>query len=326
MIDRKTFIAGSAAGLLLARGLQAQPAGNPVRIGVLMSTPEPLPIDAGRMDILRAALRQLGWVDGRNLVIEGRHAGMNPQRHRELAAELRALPVALIIANGTTSIRAARDGAPGLPIVMVNAGDPVGAGFAASLARPGGDLTGTSAAGEEILAKQLELLSVAAPQVKRVGVLMNSANPANDFFFDALTSRAKSLGLQVERIDITSGDELDGAIARAKGGALLALGDPIFGRYRERIVALALREQLPSVYGSRLFVVAGGLMSYLSADGWHWRSAAGFIDKILRGAKPADLPVQQPAQFELAINLKTANALRLTIPQSLLLRADEVIQ
>ena len=263
MIDRKTFIAGSAAGLLLARGLQAQPAGNPVRIGVLMSTPEPLPIDAGRMDILRAALRQLGWVDGRNLVIEGRHAGMNPQRHRELAAELRALPVALIIANGTTSIRAARDGAPGLPIVMVNAGDPVGAGFAASLARPGGDLTGTSAAGEEILAKQLELLSVAAPQVKRVGVLMNSANPANDFFFDALTSRAKSLGLQVERIDITSGDELDGAIARAKGGALLVLGDPIFGRYRERIVALALREQLPSVYGSRLFVVAGGLMSYL---------------------------------------------------------------
>lgn len=326
MIDRKTFIAGSAAGLLLARGLLAQPAGNPVRIGVLMSTPEPLPIDAGRMDILRAALRQLGWVDGRNLVIEGRHAGMNPQRHRELAAELRALPVALIIANGTTSIRAARDGAPGLPIVMVNAGDPVGAGFAASLARPGGDLTGTSAAGEEILAKQLELLSVAAPQVKRVGVLMNSANPANDFFFDALTSRAKSLGLQVERIDITSGDELDGAIARAKGGALLVLGDPIFGRYRERIVALALREQLPSVYGSRLFVVAGGLMSYLSADAWHWRSAAGFIDKILRGAKPADLPVQQPAQFELAINLKTANALRLTIPQSLLLRADDVIQ
>ncbi|HYN59819.1 MAG TPA: ABC transporter substrate-binding protein [Rubrivivax sp.] len=217
MIDRKTFIAGSAAGLLLAPRLQAQPAGKPARIGLLTSTTEAVPLDLARLDILRAALRELGWVDGKNLVIESRQAGINPQRHRELAAELRALPVVLIIANGTTSIRAARDGAPGLPIVMVNAGDPVGAGFVASLARPGGDLTGTSAAGEEILAKQLELLSAAAPQIKRVGVLMNSANPANGFFFDALTARAKSLGLQLERIDVTSGDELDGAIARAKG-------------------------------------------------------------------------------------------------------------
>ena len=326
MIDRKTFIAGSAAALLLVPGLGAQPAGKVVRIGLLMASPEPLPSDLERLAILRTALRELGWVDGQNLVIEGRHAGMNPQRHRELAGELRALPVALIIANGTTGIRAARDGAPGLPIVMVNAGDPVGAGFVASLARPGGDLTGTSAAGEEILAKQLELLSVAAPQLRRVGVLMNSANPANGFFFAALTARAEELGLQLERIDIASGDELDGAVARAKGGALLVLGDPLFGRYRERIVALALREKLPSVYGNRLFVVAGGLMSYLSDDAWHWRSAAGFVDKILRGAKPADLPVQQPAQFELVINLKTAKALGLTIPQSLLLRAGEVIQ
>ena len=326
MIDRKTFIAGSAAAMLLARGLGAQPAGKVVRIGLLMASPEPLPMDMDRLAILRTALRELGWVDGQNLVIEGRHAGMNPQRHRELAGELHALPVALIIANGTTGIRAARDGAPGLPIVMVNAGDPVGAGFVASLARPGGDLTGTSAAGEEILAKQLELLSVAAPQLRRVGVLMNSANPANGFFFAALTARAKELGLQLERIDIASGDEMDGAVARAKGGALLVLGDPLFGRYRERIVALALREKLPSVYGNRLFVVAGGLMSYLSDDAWHWRSAAGFVDKILRGAKPADLPVQQPAQFELVINLKTAKALGLTIPQSLLLRAGEVIQ
>jgi putative tryptophan/tyrosine transport system substrate-binding protein len=326
MIDRKTFIAGSAAGLLLARSVQAQPAGKLVRIGMLMSSPEPLPMDLERLATLRSALRELGWVDGKNLVIESRHAGMNPQRHRELAGELRALPVALIIANGTTGIRAARDGAPGLPIVMVNAGDPVGAGFVVTLARPGGDLTGTSAAGEEILAKQLELLSAAAPQVRRVGVLMSSANPANGFFFDVLAARAKGLGLRLERIDIASGDELDRAIARATGGALLVLGDPLFGRYRERIVALALREKLPSVYGNRLFVMAGGLMSYLSADAWHWRSAAGFADKILRGAKPADLPVQQPAQFELVINLTTAKALGLTVPQSLLLRADEVIQ
>ena len=144
---------------------------------------------------LLAGLRDLGWVEGKNLAIEIRWAGVNPQRQRELAAELKALPVALIIALGTITIRAARDGAPGVPVVMVNAGDPVGAGFVASLARPGGDLTGTSAAGEEVLAKQLELLSAAVPQLKRVSVLMNSANPANGFFFDAMSSRAKTLGL-----------------------------------------------------------------------------------------------------------------------------------
>jgi putative tryptophan/tyrosine transport system substrate-binding protein len=326
MIDRKTFIAGSAAGLLLASRLQAQPAGKPARIGVLMPTAEALQIDPVRLDPLRGALRDLGWVDGKNLVIEIRHAGQSPQRHRELAAELRALPVALIIANGTTGIRAARDGAPGLPIVMVNAGDPVGAGFVASLAHPGGNLTGTSAAGEEVLAKQLELLSAAAPQLKRVVVLMNSANPANAFFFGTLSTRAKSLGLQLERIEIASGDELELGIARAKGGALLVLGDPLFGRHRERIVELALRERVPSAYGSRLFAMSGGLLSYLSSDAWHWHSAAGYVDKILRGAKPGDLPVEQPTKFELVINLKTAKAIGLALPQSLLLRADEVIQ
>ena len=165
-------------------------------------------------------------------MIETRWAGPNPQRQRELAAELKALPVALIIAPGTIPIHAARDGAPGVPVVMVNAGDPVGAGFVASLARPGGDLTGTSAAGEEVLAKQLELLSAAAPELKRVSVLMNSANPANGFFFDALAARAKTLGLQLDRIDVTGEGELDGAITRAKGGALVVLGDPMLGRNR----------------------------------------------------------------------------------------------
>ncbi|MGL6109496.1 MAG: ABC transporter substrate-binding protein [Rubrivivax sp.] len=325
-MQRKTFMAGLAAGLLLAPRLHAQTTDRVARIGVLSSTTAPQPNDQLRLDLLRGALRELGWTEGANLIIEVRYAGPDPKRHRELAAELRALPVALIVANGTTGIRAARDGAPGLPIVMVNAGDPVGAGFVASLARPGGNLTGTSAAGEEILAKQLELLSAAAPQARRVGVLMNSANPANGFFFDALSARAKELHLQLERIEIASGDELEAAIVRARGGALLVLGDPIFGRYRERVVALALRERLPSVYGSRLFVEAGGLMSYLSADAWHWRSAADFVDKILKGAKPAGLAVQQPTQFELVVNLKTARVLGLAIPQSLLLRADEVIQ
>ncbi len=154
----------------------------------------------------------------------------------------------------------------GVPIVMVNAGDPVGAELVASLARPGGDLTGTSAAGEEVLAKQLELLSVAAPRLKRVSVLMNSANPANGFFFDAMASRAKTLGLQLDRIDVMGEGELDGAITRARGGALVVVGDPTFYLNRERITALTIRSRVPSIYGGRDYVAAGGLMSYLSSN------------------------------------------------------------
>ena len=202
----------------------------------------------------------------------------------------------------------------------------MGAGFVASLARPGGDLTGTSAAGEEVLAKQLELLSAVVPQLKRVSVLMNSANPANGFFFDAMSLRAKTLGLRLDRVDVAIEGELEGAIARANGGALVVLGDPMFGRNRVHIIELTLRSRVPSVFGGREYVAPGGLMSYLSSNAWHWRAAASFVDKILRGAKPADIPVEQPTKFEMVINLNTAKTLGLTIPQSILVRADEVIE
>ena len=182
-MDRRTFVTLVASTCLLEPlAVRAQPTARIGKIGLL--APYTAPTSGGRIDLeaLRTGLRELGWVEGTNLSIEVRWAGVDPQRQRELAAELKALPVALILAFGTTTIRAARDGAPGLPIVMINAGDPVGAKFVASLARPGGDLTGTSAAGEEILSKQVELLSTAVPQLKRVSVLMNSANPANGFF------------------------------------------------------------------------------------------------------------------------------------------------
>ena len=209
---------------------------------------------------------------------------------------------------------------------MINAGDPVGSKFVASLAHPGGDLTGTSAAGEEVLGKQLELLSAAVPHMKRVSVLMNSANPANGFFFDAMAMRAATLGLRLDRIDVAAESELDAAIARARGGALVVLGDPMFWRSRVRIVELTLRSQVPSMFGGREYVADGGLMSYLSSNEWHWRSAAAFVDRILKGAKPADMPVEQPTKFDLVINLKTAKALGVVIPPSLLQRADERIQ
>jgi putative ABC transport system substrate-binding protein len=297
-----------------------------VKIGLLAPYTDPLP--EGRIDLeaLRTGLRDLGWIEGKNLSLEVRWAGVSPQRQRSSAAELKALPVALILAFGTTSIRSARDGAPGLPIVMINAGDPVGAKFVASLARPGGDLTGTSAAGEEVLSKQLELLSTAVPQLKRISVLMNSANPANGFFFDAMSLRAKTLGLRLERIDVAGVRELDEAIARAKGGALVVVNDPMFFPSLVRIIELTFRSQVPSVFGGREYVVAGGLMSYVSSNAWHWRSAASFVDKILKGAKPANIPVEQPTKFDLVINLKAAKALGITIPPSLLQRADEVVQ
>jgi len=324
-MDRRTFLTLVAGTCLLEPlAVRAQQTGKVFRIGLLAPYTEPTP---GRIDIegLRTGLRDFGWVEGKNLLIEIRWAGANPQRQRELAAELEALRVAMILAYGTTAIGAARDGAPGLPVVMVNAGDPVGSRFVASLARPGGDLTGTSAAGEEVLSKQVELLSAAVPQLKRVSVLMSSANPANGFFFDAMSFRARTLGLRIDRIVVAEG-ELEGAISHAKGGALVVVNDPSFFQDRVRIIELTRRSQVPSIFGDREYVAAGGLMSYVSSNAWHWRSAARFVDKILKGAKPADIAVEQPTKFELVINLKTAKALGLTISQSLRQRAEEVIQ
>ena len=317
MIDRRCVL----VGLLAAPHVSGQPAAKPARIGVLDYS-----ANLQYYEDIRGALRELGWVEGRNLIIERRIVGDSPQRGRELAAELQSLPVALILASGTTMIRSARDGAPATPIVMINAGDALGSGFIASLSRPGGNLTGTTAAGEELLAKQLEFLSLAAPRAKIIRVLLNRANPANDFFFNALSARARELGLQLERIEIAHVGQLDAAVARAKGAPLLVLGDPMFIRERTRIAELSIAHRVPGIFGSRAYVAAGGLMSYNSSYAWHWRTAAGFVDKILKGAKPGDLPVQQPTQFELAINLKTAKAIGITMPLALLQLANEVIE
>lgn len=325
-MDRKSFLALLGWGLLAAPKLRAQQLGPVSRIGVLLPGSGPSPEELAFREKQRPLYRALGWVDGQNMIVERRWAGTDPGRWREVAAELKALRVALIVTTGTVAIGAARDGAPGVPIVMVNAADPVDSGFAQSLARPGGDLTGTSAAGEELVAKQLEFLSVAAPLAKKVTVLMNPASAASGFFFAALSAAAKQLGLQLERIDLSKAEEIDAAVSRAKGGALFVMNNLPLWRHYPRIAELALRAGIPATLADPAFVRAGGLLSYVSPGAWHWDKAASYIDKILRGAKPADLPIEQPTHFELAINMKTARALGLKIPQSLLLRATEVIE
>ena len=322
-VDRRTFIAVATCAPI---AIHAQPAAGVARIGLLLPSDAPAPRFSEGAAVLLARLRELGWVDGANLRVETRWAGVDPTRQHAAAAALKAMPVALIVSTGTPAIRSARDGAPGVPVVMVNAGDPVGSGLVASLARPGGNLTGTSAVGEDVMSKQVELLAAAVPRVKRIGVLMNPTNPANKFLFDAMAARGKALGLQLERIDAGAEAEIEPAIARTKGGGLLVVSDPMFYANRTRIAALAIRYQVPSMLGGEDYVAAGGMMSYLSSNDWHWRTAADLVDKILKGTRPADIPVVQPTDIKLIVNLKTAQAIGITIPPSLLLRADQKVQ
>jgi putative ABC transport system substrate-binding protein len=316
-IGRRAFVAGLAAALGVPGIVAAQEAARMRRIGLL--------VPRERLDKeFRATLQELGWAEGRNLEIA--HESITETADMaEPVARLRARGVELIAASGTTAIRAARDGAPDLPIVMINAGDPVGAGFVQSLARPGGRLTGTSAAGEEVLTKQLELLHQAAPRSQRVGWLMNVANPANDFFHRVLSERARQLALAVVRIDVSNASEIAPRLAASGVQALIVLGDPMFNPRPALIADAALHLRLPTMFGRPQYVAAGGLMHYNSSYAWHFRAAAGFVDKILRGARPNELPVQQPTEFELTVNLQTAKTLGLTLPQALLLRATEVL-
>jgi putative ABC transport system substrate-binding protein len=230
----------------------------------------------------------------------------------------------------TPGVAAAKNATETIPIVMTTVGDPVGIGFIASLARPGGNVTGSSySVGLEILGKQLELLKDAVPKVRRVAILSNPTNPGHPYWIRELNVAARSLGVQLQLLEARGLNEFDGAfvaMAKERVGALLVLGDSLFVLHRTRVADLAAKSRLPAAYGWRENVEAGGLMSYGPSLRDLYRRSAAYVDKILKGAKPADLPVEQPTKFELVINLKTAKALGLTIPPSLLQRADELIQ
>jgi len=276
-------------------------------------------------------MRALGYVEGQDFVLEYRGAEGQFEGFPDLAAELVRLKVEVIVAQGTPAALAAKHATTTIPIVMVGVGDPVGSGLVASLARPGGNITGLSNLSPELVRKQLEFLKDVRPTVSRVAVLWNPANPASHLMVRAADVAAQALGVQLHLVEARGRgpDAFDSAFAamtNAHADALLVLADNIFFEHRRRLAELAAMSHLPTMYQGREHVEAGGLISYAASVPDVWRHGATYVDKILKGAKPADLPVEQPTRFELVINLKTAQALGITMPPSLLLLADEVIR
>jgi len=326
-VERRTFLGVMAGGLLaVPLGVEAQQARKVHRIGFLSSAKAPSPVHEG----FRQGLHELGWVEGENIVIDYRFADGH-ERLPALAAELVRLKVDIILALATPAIAAAKTATKTIPIVMMGPGDPVGSGFIASLARPGGNVTGVtySGAGLDILGKQLQLLKEAVPKVSRVAFLSNPTNPNHSRWITGIKGAGRSMGVHLQFPEAAGPDEFDDAFAamvKGRAGALLVVADSVFIAHRTRLAALAVKACLPSLGQYRELVEAGGLMSYAPSMPDLGRRAATYVDKILKGAMPADLPVEQPARLELLINLKTAKALGLTIPPSLLQRADQVIE
>jgi putative tryptophan/tyrosine transport system substrate-binding protein len=315
--------------LMVSLAAGAQQAAHVYRIGRLSSGHPPAGPDPN-LEAFRQGLRTLGYNEGQNLVIEYRYAEGHLDRLPALAAELVRLQVDVIVAVASAATRAAQHATRTIPIVMAGGSDPVGAGLVASLARPGGNITGFSNLTVELPEKRLELLKEAVPQGGRVAVLANPANPNYASTMHDLTKAAQVLGLHLYIVELRRPDELDAAFAavtRAGADALLVVGEPLLvDSLRGRTVDLAAKHRLPAMYSWRELVMAGGLMSYGPSLPDMHRRVATYVDKILKGTKPADLPVEQPTKFELVINLKTAQALGLTIPTTLLFQADEVIR
>jgi len=327
-MDRRVFL-GTLAGSLLAAPLaaEAQPAGGKVyRVGSLTDGAQtPSPMSVAFVD----TLRRLGYVEGRNLVIDRRYAAFNYDRLPELAADLVRLNPDVIVTGGNPSIAALKDATTTIPVVMTYAIDPVGAGLITSLARPGKNITGMSTTtGPEFIAKQLEILNEAVPKLSRVGILVQHGRGTGPETA-AIESAARKLAITVLFTDVRIPNDIEGAFAamtRSRAGALLILGGSVTWTNQQQIADLAVKHRLPGIHFFREYAEAGLLLSYGINFVAQYRRAAIYVDKILKGAKPADLPVEQPTKFELVINLKTAKALGLTIPQSLIARADQVIE
>jgi putative ABC transport system substrate-binding protein len=329
MITRRALLVAVGAGIvgspLACFAQQQRP--KVARIGVLEATSAS--DYANAREALIAGLRELGYVEGKNIIIESRWAEGKYERLPGLVAEMVQMKVDVILAGGTPAIQAAQQATTTIPIVMVRTGDPVGSGLVASLSRPGRNITGLSNINVELSAKYLELLRAAVPKLSRVTVLVNPANPNHPNRLKRIQAQGKTNSVKISPAQAGTASQIEtafGLMKREREGALIVLPDPFFRSQARRIVELAAQQRLPTMFWTGELVESGGLMSYGQSNAEHYYRAAAYIDKILKGAKPADLPVQQPTKFELVINLKTAKALGLPIPQPLLLRADEVIQ
>jgi putative ABC transport system substrate-binding protein len=326
VIDRRTFL-GTSTGVLLAAPLaaKAQPAGKVYRIGMLERTSPGT--NAANLEAFRRGLRELGYVEGKNLVIEYRSADGRDERYAALATELIRLNVDLILTRGAPAALAAKNATATIPVVITGLADPVGQGVVASLAHPGGNITGVSAIVTELYAKRVELLRELLPRAARIAALLNFGTPALPPAWKEIDAAARSFGLQPQLLDVRKpealGSAFDGAI-RQRADALVVGLDTLTQANQRPIVDLAAKHRLPAVYASMEF--AGGLVIYGVNYPDHYRRAATFADRIFKGTQPGDLPVERPTKFELIINLKTAKALGLTIPPSLLQRADQVIE
>ena len=316
-----TLLASAAAWSMVAR---AQRAGKTYTIGFL----NPASVTLSHA-VFFDALRALGWIEGKNVVVERRQGDNRPEKLHEAAVELVNLNVDVIVALGTLGPLAAKRATTTIPIVMANAGDPLGSGLIASLARPGGNVTGMSLMAPDLGGKRLELLKEALPRFARVAVLWNSANPYPAIVFNETKAAGQALGVQVHSLEVRSPGEFSGAFAATQSlrpDALIVVEDPLTVSHRKLIVEFAADHGVPALYGLKEFAVDGGLVTYGASLADLYRRAAGYVDKIFKGAKPADLPVQQPTKFEFIINLRTAKALGLELPPTLLARADEVIE
>jgi putative ABC transport system substrate-binding protein len=326
-VKRLTVALLALALLAAPLAAEAQGVGRVYRIGVLETTSRAL--NAANLDAFRGRLRELGYIEGQNLVLEYRSADGQAQRFPDLAIELVHLNVDLIVTRGTPAALAAKSATQTLPIVMASSGDPLATGIVASLAHPGGNVTGLGALATEVQGKQLELLKEMVPRIARIGILLNMSNPVLQPQWQEAERAAHSVGLQVQLLDVRTAHDLErrfDAAIQQRAGALIVGLDALTQANRGQIVEASARRRLPTMYPEREFVDLGGLMSYGVHYPDSYRRAAVYVDKIFKGAKPADLPVEQPTKFELVINLKTAKTLGLTIPQSVLARADEVIE
>jgi putative ABC transport system substrate-binding protein len=286
-------------------------------------------IEKSWLAVLQQGLRELGYLEGKNIVIEQRHAAGRSEKLTELLAELIRLKVDILVAAGDPAAHAAKDATSTIPIVMVSSPDPVGTGLIASLAHPGGNVTGLSDFHAGVITKRFEVLKDVVPLMSRVAVLLNPANRSNTLQLKDIQATAPAFRVTIISLEAKGPDDIDGtfaAIGKERPGALLVVGDKLFASQQNRIFEFVGKSRLPAIYSQRGYVEAGGLMSYGTNFADQYRRVATYVDKILKGAKPADLPVEQPTKFELVVNLKAAKQIGLTVPPSVLFRADKVIK